>query len=198
MNTNMESEAMSNAAMIGGIISGASLLESRMHQLTGSDEPGLHKLTELLADKLSESVKRQLHYIGAVRNQAAHEADFVITEEEYARFNSALENVKAALDAIGGFTPYLGYSSGDAAENATGAAVTAETPAEDRTDDPVDLAVERELFKEIAGKIAVMGFYPFVGIVQLLWIFAGALLRQGWVVLLTLLYASAVILGIKG
>jgi len=196
VSTFSEQEVPSRSAVIGEIISTAANIESLMHKLTASDEPGLHALTEQLSGNISEAVKRQLHYIGAVRNQAAHEAGFVLSEEELERFRSTAENVINALKSLDDERFNQGYYTGDKRQDECAADAADESGSV--ADNETDLAVERELFAGIAEKIAIMGFYPFAGVAQLLLIFLTTLAKQIWVVVLTLLYASAIILGIKG
>ena len=175
------------SAVIGEIILASRQIETLLHKITGSDAAGIHALTEAANDKLSGELKRQLHYIGAVRNQAAHEAEMVFTDDEMNRFRQTASAVQAALEKL---LP---------AEEPAAEANFSEQPAENAPEEESsELAVEKEFFESVSQKIMLLGIFPFVGIIQQLFLLLSAMLKQIWVVLLTVLYACSVVLLVGG
>ena len=181
------------AAMIGEIILASRQIESRLHAICDPCEAaGLHALTELLSNRLPESLQRELHYIATIRNNAAHDADFNITAEDAARYKHAVEHAMKTLDTL-----FPAQDSQTA--NAVSAPAPEATDTADAESDPEkNLAVEQELFAEITRKLAILGYFPVAGLLFLLYVLSYAVFLQGYLVLLTALYGCAVILGIKG
>lgn len=170
------------AAMIGEVILEARSIESKLHNICGTTEvAGIHALTELLANKLPEDLKNQLHYIATIRNHAAHEESFVQSTGEFKSFQNCAREVKAALERL--------FPEQDA-------------PQADQSNAEEDwekrMAVERELFERMAKKLAVLGFVPVLGNVYLIYVLLLAIFNQGFLVLLAGLYASAIVLGYEG
>ncbi|MGE4563887.1 MAG: hypothetical protein AB7F32_03375 [Victivallaceae bacterium] len=84
--------------LTGVIILRSSELESALRR-AGASGAGLHELTESLAPTLSADLVKKLHYIGAVRNQVAHEAVNAPAEEiDVDAFNRACDEVLAVLN----------------------------------------------------------------------------------------------------
>lgn len=169
-----------HAARLGEVILAARRVEGRLHECCGSTEvAGIHALTELLGSRLPEDIKRQLHYIAAVRNSAAHEDDFMQTPEEFARFQQSCNYVLDTLNRL--FPPQPGNS-----------------PDGNLPDSSLDVAVEKEAFAALANKFGRLGFIPLLGNIYLLYILLYAICLQGFMLLLAGLYACSVVLGIKG
>ncbi|MBE6403165.1 MAG: hypothetical protein E7039_05530 [Lentisphaerae bacterium] len=166
------------AAMIGEVIISARQVESRLHELCGNTEvTGIHALTELLSGRLPEEIKRQLHFIAAVRNSAAHEADFIQSAEDFQRFRQCCQNTLETLQRLFPETPQV-------QDNAAG--------------NMLDVAVERELFAALTGKVAKLGYIPLAGNIYLLYILLYTVFQQGFMLLLAGLYCCSAVLGIKG
>ena len=181
------------AAMIGEIILASRQIESRLHAICDPCEAaGLHALTELLSNRLPESLQRELHYIATIRNNAAHDADFNITAEDAARYKHAVEHAMKTLDTL--FPAQDSQTANAVPAPAPEAADTADA----ESDPEKNLAVEQELFAEITRKLAILGYFPVAGLLFLLYVLSYAVFLQGYLVLLTALYGCAVILGIKG
>lgn len=169
------------AGMIGEIILEARSIESKLHAICKCEEvTGLHALTELLAHKLPGELKNQLHYIATIRNHAAHEESFVQSNEEFRRFRQCAAEVKSALDRL----------------------FPVEEQSPDKTDTAAEwenrMAVERELFAQMARQLSALGFIPVLGNIYLLYILLVVIFSQGFLVLLTMLYACSVVLGFEG
>lgn len=89
----------SKVDLTGVIILRSSELESALRR-AGASGAGLHELTESLAATLPPDLAKKLHYIGAVRNQVAHQADSAPTEEiDVDSFNRACDEVLAFLNS---------------------------------------------------------------------------------------------------
>ena len=166
------------AAMIGEVIISARKVESRLHELCGDTEvAGIHALTELLASRLPEDIKRQLHFIAAVRNSAAHEAGFTQSPEEFQRFQQCCAGV---LDTLNRLFPEQSVPKNEPAGNT------------------LELAVEKEAFAAMSDKLARLGYFPLAGNIYLLCILLYTIFRQGFLLLLAGLYCCSAVLGIKG
>lgn len=169
------------AAVIGEVILSARRVESKLHGICGDTEAaGIHALTELLAGRLPVELQRQLHFIAAVRNTAAHEDSFSQTPEEFERFQQSCRNVLDSLDRL--FPEHAGNTENKSGKNA----------------EPLDLAVEKEAFAAIKKKLITLGYFPLLGNIYLLYILLYTICLQGILLLLAGLYGCAVILGIKG
>ena len=168
------------AAHVGEVILAARRVEGKLHELCGNTEAaGIHALTELLGSRLPEDIKRQLHYIAAVRNSAAHEDNFVQTPEEFNRFQECCNHV---LDILNRLFPQQ-QSGGSKEKN---------------QDKSLDIEVEKELFAAMAHKFAVLGFVPLLSNIYLLYLLLYAIVLQGIMLLLAGLYGCSAVLGIKG
>ena len=176
--------------MVGKIITVARQLESKLQELTGSDAAGIHAQTELAANSLSWETQRQLHYIASIRNQAAHEEKFYISPEDFNHYLRTADAVSASINLAR--QNQLNGVSG----NAAGAQEYAAEQNDESEDSPY--AVEQELFDKIRSNITTLGFFPFVGIVQLLFLMLSSMKKQAWVVFLSIVYVCSVILTIKG
>lgn len=165
------------AKYTGEIILLARQLESLLHRISGSDAAGIHALTEICGSQLPETIRRQLHYVATIRNQAAHEDSFAITLEEFGRFKQTVRELQNNLQAL------------------FPAAVEVESAVED--DPEADWAVERELFSRIAHKLSLWGYCPVIGAVYLLYLLLRTLFARGYLVILILLYGCAAVLGIR-
>ena len=176
--------------MVGKIITVARQLESKLQELTGSDAAGIHAQTELAANSLSWETQRQLHYIASIRNQAAHEEKFYISPEDFNHYLRTADAVSASINLAR--QNQLNGVSG----NAAGAQEYAAEQNDESEDSPY--AVEQELFDKIRSNITTLGFFPFVGIIQLLFLMLSSMKKQAWVVFLSIVYVCSVILTIKG
>ena len=169
------------AAMIGEVIISARRVESKLHELCGDTEvAGIHALTELLAARLPEEIKRQLHFIAAVRNSAAHEAGFTQSSEEFQRFQQCCKNTLEALQRL------FPEKTQAPENNDTDAGKT------------LDVAVEREAFAAFTGKVAKLGYFPLAGNIYLIYTLLYTIFLQGVMLLLAGLYLCSAVLGIKG
>ena len=169
------------AAMIGEVIILSRKVEGKLHELCGSTEvAGIHALTELLSGRLPEDLKRQLHFIAAVRNGAAHEENFSQSSEEFQRFRQCCQNTLETLQRL---FPENGQTPANNADD------------EEKT---LDVAVERELVATLNYKISRLGYFPLAGNFYLLYVLLYAILQQGFMLLLTGLYFCSAILGIRG
>ena len=182
-----------SSEMIGKIIMVTRQLEKQLRELTGSDAAGLHAQTETASNMLSRETQRQLHYIGAVRNQAAHEDDFTMSTEEFNNFLHIADAVSAAIKTA--------RQNIDAAADST----QQQTPQSRQQPMPENnypaenyYAVEKELFAQIAKTVMKLGFFPLVGIIQLLYLLLCSMKKQVWVIFLSILYSCSVILAYKG
>lgn len=182
-------------AMVGKIIMITRQIEKQLHEVTGSDAAGIHALAEAAGNVISGETSRQLHYIGAVRNQAAHEADFNMNSDEFDRFLHTADAVTAALNRI---------KAGKAQTVARQEAISYNQPVKQSssnyssTDEENPYAVEKELFAKIKHNIMILGYYPFVGVFQLLFLLLNAMKKQIWVVFLSVIYICSVILAVEG
>ena len=168
------------AVMIGDVILSARKVESKLRTLCGNTEvTGIHALTELLASRLPPDIQRQLHFIAAVRNNAAHETDFTPTAEEFKNFQNSCHNVLTSLERLFPEQPAV-EDSGKEPENT------------------LDLAVEKEAFAIMHKKLAKFGYFPLAGNIYLLYLLLCTILHRSFLLLLAGLYCSAVVLGIKG
>lgn len=170
------------AVMIGEVILEARSIESKLHKICGTSEvAGIHALTELLANKLPEDLKNQLHYIATIRNHAAHEESFVQSIGEFKSFQNCVREVKATLERL--------YPEQDAPQ-------TEQNDAQDDWEKRV--AVERELCEAMTKKLSTLGFIPVLGNVYLIYVLLLAVFYQGFLVLLAGLYACSIVLGYEG
>ena len=168
------------AAMLGEVILSARRVESRLHELCGDTEvAGIHALTELLGSRLPDDVKRQLHFIAAVRNSAAHEDSFAQTPDEFKSYQQCCMLVLETLNRL--FPDKAVKNSKSEGEKSS-----------------LDLAVEKEAFAAMAGKLARLGYWPLLGTVYLVSVLLYALARQGFMLILGGLYICSAVLGIKG
>lgn len=182
-NRNMPENNCSDAAMLGEVILLSRKIEARLRSICGDTEvAGIHALTELIASRLPEDTKRQLHYIAAIRNHAAHEDNFSIELPEFARYVQSVDSVLAALNAL---FPEAGKADGENAADGNNAL-------------DMDIAVERELFDQISRKLAVLGYFPAAGMIYLLYMFLQTLFMQGHLLLLLILHVCSIILGVRG
>lgn len=182
MNESTQSPAMA-PDMLGTIILTSRAIESMLHTACPAEVAGIHALTELLSSRLPEETKRQLHYIATVRNRAAHEDNFVLSPDEFERYKQTAAAVQSTLSAL---FPAPGAEKKSEGEQAA-------------TPDPEQkLAVEKELWGNILRKLSLLGYFPVAGIIYLFFLFISAVFAQAWVVLLTLLYVCAAVLGIRG
>lgn len=173
----------SDAAMLGEVILLSRKVENKLHNICGETEvAGIHALTELIASKLPDETKRQLHYIATVRNHAAHEDNFNIDQPEFVRYNQVVNSVLATLNAL-----YPDNGKTDV-ENTS---LNSSAP-------EMDIAVERELFDQISRKLAILGYFPAVGMIYLLYMFLQTLFMQGYLLLLLILHICSIILGVRG
>ena len=169
------------AAMLGEIILSSRKVESFLHMLCGSTEvTGIHALTELLGSKLPDELKRKLHYIATVRNHAAHEDTFEISAEDFAGYKRTVEETLNGLQAV--------FPEKTSAENPTD---------NSKNHTAADLAVERELFKRISGRLSLLGYLPAVGNVYTAYLLLYTTLKQGYLLLLTMVYACSAVLAVK-
>ncbi len=91
----------SKVDLTGVIILRSSELENALRR-AGASGDGLHELTESLAATLPPDLVKKLHYIGAVRNQVAHEAANAPAEAiDVDSFNRACDEALAFLNAGG-------------------------------------------------------------------------------------------------
>ena len=168
------------AAMIGEVIISARRIESKLHELCGNTEvAGIHALTELLSARLPEEIKRQLHFIAAVRNGAAHEAEFKQSPEEFQRFQQCCKNTLEALQRL---FPEKSQPRENGGE----------------TEKTLDIAVEREAFAAFTCKVAKLGYFPLAGNIYLIYTLLYTVFMQGIMLLLSGLYLCSAVLGIKG
>ena len=171
-----------HAAQLGEVILAARRVEGRLHELCGNTEvAGIHALTELLGSRLPEDIKRQLHYIAAVRNSAAHEDSFAQTPEEFKRFQQSCNYVLESLNRL--FPAQQ--------KNPQSGSLPEEDP-------QLDTAVEKELFAAMANKLASLSFVPVLGNIYLVCMLFYTVLLQGFMLLLAGLYGCSAVLGIKG
>ena len=184
------------AVMIGEVILLSRQIESKLHELCAPAEAaGLHALTELLGSRLPESLQRELHFIATIRNGAAHEADFDLSEAEFSRYKNAVAHALKSIEAL--FPNKTADNANASGENTAAQTENTESGAEEN-DPEKRLAVEQELFDAIVRKLSMLGYFPISGVLFLLYILLYAMFLQGYLVLLTALYGCAVILGIKG
>ena len=170
--------APQRAEFVGEIILLARELEQQLHILCNSDAAGLHNLTNLAGAMLSVSTQRRLHYIAAIRNQAAHEADFSLSSEEFANYRTSVEQVKSELTALLGQMPEK-----------------ADAESEDQT---LKIEVEEELYENIQRKLALLGYLPLAGLIYSAYLLLAALFGQFFTLLGVLVYICSVILAVRG
>ena len=166
------------AEFVGRIILLAREIEQQLHLLCNSDAAGIHNLTELAGEQLGSHTRRRLHYIAAIRNQAAHEADFSLSRDEFENYCACVEQVKNELAQL------TGHISPDKNEP---------EPVEE-----LNLEVERELWKSINRKLALLGYLPGAGMIYSAYLLFLALFGQLFTVLGMIIYVCSVILMIKG
>ncbi len=169
------------AAIVGEIILQSRQIESQLHKICATDVTGLHALTELTGSKLPEDIKRQLHYIATIRNRAAHESEFDLSENDFLHYQQTVSNVGNALIKL--FPEASGNS---------GSIKTFDDEKE------LDMAVEKELFAQWRQKISRLGYIPGIGVVFLLFLLVHALFMQYYLLLLALIFACASILSWRG
>ncbi len=80
----------------GRIIALTRQIESRMSAL-GAEGTGLREKSESLGDRLPPESARLLAFIGSIRNRVAHEEDAVVSREEFALFEEAVQVVLEEL-----------------------------------------------------------------------------------------------------
>ena len=173
----------SDAAMLGEVILLSRKVENKLHNICGETEvAGIHALTELIASKLPDDTKRQLHYIATIRNHAAHEDDFSIDQSEFARYSQVVDSVLATLNALFPDTEKTDVEKTLSSSSAP----------------EMNIAVERELFDQISHKLAILGYFPAAGMIYLLYMFLQTLFMQGYLLLLLTLHICSIILGVRG
>lgn len=159
-------------------------IEFSLRKLTDAEAAGIHALAESISPRLPATLTRQLHYIAAVRNRAAHEDEFVLSPEEFEHFKHCAEKIQHELQQLQLTTE---KSAGKTAE-----------PAGENAGGELNLAVEKEMFEQMAGKASRLGYFPVIGVIYLLCLFLYTVLVQGWLLLLTVVLACSVVMGIKG
>lgn len=170
------------AAILGEIILSSRKVESFLHKLCGSTEvAGIHALTELLGSKLPDELKRKLHYIATVRNHAAHEDTFELSAEDFAGYKRVVEETLTGLQAI--------FPEKTAENN---------TADNEKPHTAADLAVERELFERISNRLSLLGYLPAVGNIYTAYLLLYTMLKQGYLLLLTMVYICSAVLAVKG
>jgi len=95
----MDSLCAAEVRDAGLVIAFARRIESRMTEL-GAAEAGLHDKADFLVPRLSQETVKKLHFIGAVRNRAAHE-DCRFTPEEIRDYTEACNEVLQELASLG-------------------------------------------------------------------------------------------------
>lgn len=179
-----EKTSFAPADMIGEIILSSREIESLLHAACPAEVAGIHALTEMLAGRLPEDLKRQLHYIATIRNRAAHESEFMLSSEEFASFRKASASALATLKAL--FPPQPQVSATEETASSGG-----------KTFSP-EVEVEKELWDEWLRKIAMLGYFPVAGVVYLLFLLLGAIFARCWVILLGVLYVCSAIITWRG
>ncbi len=183
MNGLPATENFDRAAAIGQVILTARAIESRLHEICGGEVAGIHALTEILGSRLPGELKRRLHYLATIRNQAAHEADFALSPEEFATFRNVAAETQKELARL--FPAAAGRSPASGAN------------AEPDSAEP-ELEVERELYSSWAHKFTLLGYLPVVGGLNLLRLLLLALCEQIGLLLLILFYFSAIPMIVQG
>ena len=186
-------------AMINEILLRAQEIEARLQELSDEDFDELCALIDAVADELPEEVKNQLAYIDSVRDQAANEDAFVLSEEEMCHFNQTADSVMLVLNNIELHTqPQVQTQPQIQVDINTPAAPAPATPAARPVrSGKTNVEVEKELFDSLKSKIMFLGFFPIVGVVQQLFLLLSAVFKQFWVVLLTLFYLCSIVLIVK-
>ena len=165
-----------SAALTGEIIVLTRRIETLLRRAAPEDAAGIHALTEAQTQALPEALRRKLHYLGSVRNQAAHDETFTISEENFAVFRQCAEEVETELRRRLGPDPPAG----------SGAAAPGAGP------DAGALEIEKELWERWGRTLRLLGFLPVLGALNLLVLLLGALWRQIATVLLLAFYFCAV------
>lgn len=83
---------------LGRIIEYARQLEHLLLEL-GADGAGIHALAGSLQEKLPEHILKQLHYIAAVRNKAAHDKEFKQIED-FKQFEAVCTGTLCSLQEL--------------------------------------------------------------------------------------------------
>ena len=104
--------------------------------------------------------------------------NFSLLPEEFAKFQTAANEVLRVLDSL---TPEV-----EAVE------------ADDDDKSVCEVAVEKELCREMAKKIRTMGYFPVAGNIYLFYLLCAAILKNWFVLLLTTVYLCSGLIAIKG
>lgn len=161
------------AGAVGAIIVGATRIEALLRQVVpDAAVSGLHNLIEAAGDRLPDELRRRLHHIGAVRNRAAHEAEFNVEFFDLAAFNAEIAAAETGLREV----------------ITCGAAPEAK----------FDVAVEREWYSNLLRKLTLLGYFPLLGVANCLRLVVEAVYRSCGVVLLVAFMLAGVPLMVQG
>lgn len=172
-----------HARRTGEIVLAARRIEELLRRGASGEAAGIHQLTEAQDVPLPEALRNKLHYLGSVRNQAAHEAQFQISEDNFNAFRRCAAEVEAELQARLAPKP----APGPAPERDGG-----------QEEDDLDVAVEREVVLKFRHRVRMLGFVPVLGVLNLLLLLLEVFLHQCGLLLLWLFSASPIPLIIEG
>ena len=170
-----------NAQRTGEIILASRRIEELLRRTAPGDAAGIHQLVEAQNPPLPEALRNKLHYLGSVRNQAAHEAQFQISEDNFSAFRRCAAEVEAELAKR----------------------LPPEQPPKQEQDNAsgqgkLDVAVEQELLHRWQRRVRLLGFVPVLGALNLFKLFLEVLYHQRGMLLLLLFYLGSLPLIVQG
>ena len=171
-----------NARRTGEIILAARRIEELLRRNATGEAAGIHQLVEAQSPPLPEALRNKLHYLGSVRNQAAHEAQFQISEDNFDAFRRCAAEAEAEL------TKRLQPRPEPAPQAQT----------EEQEESKLDVAVEKVFLQRFQRRVRLLGFLPVFGTLNLLRLLLEVIYHQCGLLFLLFFTLSSVPMIVQG